>query len=107
MLCLADGEGRNGVYLAEQGYTVCSVDLSEMGLEKANRLAVQRGASAEAVVADLADYAVGEARWDGIVSIFCHLPSAVRASLHERVVAGLKPGGVFILEAYTPDQLCP
>lgn len=105
VLCLADGEGRNGVYLAEQGYTVCSVDLSEVGLEKANRLAVQRGVSIETVVADLAEYAVGEARWDGIVSIFCHLPSAVRASLHERVVAGLKPGGVFILEAYTPDQL--
>lgn len=105
VLCLADGEGRNGVYLAEQGYVVRSVDLSVVGLKKADRLAVQRGVSIETAVADLAEYPLEEARWDGIVSIFCHLPSPVRASLHQRVVAGLKPGGVFILEAYTPDQL--
>ena len=80
VLCLADGEGRNGVYLAEQGYTVCSVDLSKVGLEKANRLAVQRGVSIETVVADLAEYAVGEARWDGIVSIFCRPPFAHRCT---------------------------
>lgn len=57
------------------------------------------------VHADLLDYDIGENCWDGIVSIFCPLPAGPRAALHRQVVAGLKPGGVFLLEAYTPEQL--
>ncbi len=105
VLCVADGEGRNGVYLAEQGYQVTSVDLSEVGLAKARELADIRGVNIRTVTADLADYDLGNEHWDGVVSIFCHLPPAIRNIHHQRIVRGLRPGGAFVLEAYTPAQL--
>ena len=105
VLCLADGEGRNSVYLASTGRRVSSVDLSEAGVAKTRRLAAERGVEVDAVAADLAHYDLGHERWDGIVSIFAHLPAAVRVGLHERVVEALRPGGVLLLEAYTPDQV--
>ncbi len=105
VLCLAEGEGRNAVFLARHGYAVTAVDASRVGLDKARALAEENGVSIELIHADLADFDIGENRWDGIVSIFCPLPSALRKKLHERVVAGLKASGVFLVEAYTPDQL--
>lgn len=105
VLCLADGEGRNGVFLAEQGFAVTSVDQSASGMRKARELAASRGVAIETVVADLSEWEMGEGRWDAIVSIFAHMPPAVRGPLHRRVVRALRPGGVFLLEAYTPDQL--
>lgn len=104
VLCLADGEGRNGVFLAEQGMDVTSIDRSAVGLEKARALATARGVQITTVVDDLALADLGEEQWDAIVSIFCHLPAATRANLHQRVVRALRPGGVFLLEAYTPEQ---
>jgi hypothetical protein len=59
----------------------------------------------ETVVANLDGYRMEPARWDGIVSIWCHLPRTLRAAVHRQVVDGLKVGGVFLLEAYTPAQL--
>ncbi|MEM6427861.1 MAG: class I SAM-dependent methyltransferase [Deinococcota bacterium] len=105
VLCVADGEGRNGVYLAEQGYQVTSVDLSEVGLAKAQELAESRGVDIRTVTADLADYDLGDAQWDGVVSIFCHLPPEIRKVHHQRITRGLKPGAALLLEAYTPAQL--
>ena len=105
MLCLGEGEGRNAVWLAERGHEVTAVDASAVGLEKARRLAASRGATITTVHADLAEYPIEPGAWDGIVSIFCHLPPTLRADLHRRCVAGLRPGGVLLLEAYTPDQV--
>ncbi|GMV07117.1 MAG: SAM-dependent methyltransferase [Gemmatimonadota bacterium] len=105
VLCLGDGEGRNGVHLATLGHDVTSVDGSAVGLEKARRLAASRGVSLRIIHADLADYVVEEGVWAGIVSIFCHLPRDLRARVHASAVRGLAPGGVFLLEAYTPRQL--
>lgn len=105
VLSLAEGEGRNAVYLAGLGYEVLAIDSSAVGLGKARRLAEERGVAIETRVADLAEFAIEAERWDAVVSIFCHLPSAVRADLHRKVVAGLRPGGVLVLEAYTPAQL--
>ena len=105
VLSLAEGEGRNAVFLASQGYAVTAVDASLVGLNKARKLAEENGVVIEFIHADLADYDLGENRWDGIVSIFCPLPSSVRKQLHKKVEAGLRPNGVFLLEAYTPDQL--
>ena len=105
ILTLAEGEGRNAVYLAQQGYAVTGVDGSRVGLAKAEKLAAEREVEIETRVADLAELPIEEAAWDGVVSIFCHIPPDIRRSLHKRVVAGLKPGGVFVLEAYTPRQL--
>lgn len=105
VLSLCDGEGRNGVYLAQQGCEVTAVDASAVGLRKARRLAAERGVTIHTVVSDLARFRIEPESWDAIVSIFCHVPPDVRAPLHRRCVEGLKPGGVLILEAYTPDQL--
>jgi 2-polyprenyl-3-methyl-5-hydroxy-6-metoxy-1,4-benzoquinol methylase len=105
ILCLAEGEGRNAVYLAEQGHQVLAVDASRVGLAKAQRLAEQRSVQIESRHVELAEFELGEQAWDVIVSIFVHLPPAVRERLHRQVVAGLRPGGLFILEAYRPEQL--
>jgi len=105
VLCLGEGEGRNAVWLAQQGRDVTAVDAAEVGLEKARRLADARGATINTVHADLADFEVEPQHWDVIVSIFCHLPPELRHDLHRRCLQGLRPGGVILLEAYTPAQL--
>ena len=105
VLSLAEGEGRNAIFLAKQGYAVTAVDASIVGLNKARKLAEENGVVVEFIHADLADYDLGENKWDGIVSIFCPLPSSLRKQLYKKVEAGLKRNGVFLLEAYTPDQL--
>ena len=105
VLCLAEGEGRNAVYLAGLGYQVTAVDTSTVGLAKAEALAHERGVSIETVNADLAEYPIEAGEWQGVVSIFCHLFLVVRAALHERCLRGLAPGGVFALEGFTPRQL--
>lgn len=104
-LCIADGEGRNGVYLASLGHEVTSVDITESGMVKAARLAETNGVALTTVVADLADYDLGEHRWDLIVSIFAHTPPPIRARVHGAIAQALAPGGRLILEAYTPDQI--
>lgn len=105
ILCVAEGEGRNAVFLATLGYDVVAVDASAVGLEKAKKLAEERGVSIETIVTDLAGFSIEPESWDGVVSIFAHLPPQVRKELHRKVVAGLRPGGVLVLEAYRPDQL--
>lgn len=105
VMCLAEGQGRNAVFLAERGYEVSSVDLSAAGVDKTLALAAARGVSVNATVADLADVDLGTSRWSAIVSIFAHVPPNVRADVHRRVADALIPGGVFVLEAYTPDQI--
>ena len=105
VLSLAEGEGRNAVFLAQQGSVVTAVDGSQVGLDKAQVLAEARGVNIERVCADLAVFELGVSTWDGIVSIFCPLPPAIRQALYRKVLAALKPGGVFLLEAYTPAQI--
>ena len=105
VLSLGEGEGRNAVFLAARGFEVVALDASAVGLAKAERLARERGERLTTVQADLSDYVIEHDAWDGIVSIWCHLPRAVRARVCGEVVAALRPGGVFLLEAYTPAQL--
>ena len=105
VLCLAEGEGRNAVWLAQDGRDVTAVDASPVGIAKGRRLARDRGVSVEWICADLATYTIEPGHWAGIVSIFAHLPPALRRRVHEAVVSGLRPRGVLVLEAYTPRQL--
>lgn len=105
VLCLAEGEGRNAIFLAERGHAVTAVDQSAVGLANAQRLAAERGVSLSTVVANLAEYDLGVSQWAGIVSIWAHVPPVIRKPLHAACVRALRPGGVFILEAYTPEQL--
>ena len=105
VLCIADGEGRNGVHLASLGHRVTSVDLTESGIAKANALAAERGVELTTVVADLADFDFGVDCWDMIVSIFAHTPPPIRARVHGAIATALRPSGRLVLEAYTPDQV--
>jgi SAM-dependent methyltransferase len=105
VLCLAEGEGRNAVFLAGRGHAVTAVDGSAAGLAKAERLAARRSVTLTTVVADLAAFAVTPNHWSAIVAIFAHLPPPLRRATFAAAVAGLRPGGVFLLEAYTPAQL--
>jgi len=105
VLGLGEGQGRNAVHLATLGHPVTAVDQSPVGLARARELAASRGVTLHTVVADLAEFDLEPTSWSGIISIFCHLPPALRQSIYPRCAAALAPGGVLILEAYTPDQL--
>jgi SAM-dependent methyltransferase len=105
VLSLAEGEGRNAVFLAGLGLKVLGVDSSTVGLAKAKALAETKGVSIDIEVCDLATYTPMENHYGAVVSIFAHLPSAIRHRLYPAVVRSLKPGGLLILEAYTPAQL--
>ncbi|MCO5099300.1 MAG: class I SAM-dependent methyltransferase [Burkholderiaceae bacterium] len=104
VLCLADGEGRNGVWLAARGFDVTSIDIAQQGLDKAQALAENAGVTIRTERADLTRHDLGEGRWGAIVSIFLHLPRRARAALHGRCVRALAPGGVFVYEAYGKRQ---
>ena len=108
LLCIGDGEGRNGVYVAQHGHRVVSVDASPVGLAKATRLATQRGVEIETITTDLASFITTPAAdgpWAAVVSIFCHLPRSLRSTLYPALTERLQAGGVFVLESYTPSQI--
>lgn len=105
VLSLAEGEGRNAVYLASLGCQVTGVDGSEVGLQKAVELATERGVAIDTLQADLSEYVIEAGHWDAIIACYCHVPSALRVSLHQAALRGLKTGGVFVLEAFSKAQL--
>jgi SAM-dependent methyltransferase len=105
VLCLAEGEGRNAVYLASMGFKVTGVDGSPVGIAKLRKLAGQRGVHVTGIVSDLAAFPIVPDAWDVIVSIWCHLPAPLRRQVYRASVAGLRAGGLLLLEAYHPRQL--
>ena len=82
-LCIAEGEGRNAVFLAEHGHDVVAVDSSAVGLRKARELAEARGVRITTVTADLSEFEIEPNDWDAVVSIFAHVPPAIRGPLHK------------------------
>jgi SAM-dependent methyltransferase len=105
VLSLGEGEGRNGVYLAQLGHDVLGIDQSAIGLAKVERLAAARGVAIRTKVANLADLVIDTGRWAGILCFFVHMPQPLRADVFRRAVQGLAPGGMFVLEAFGPAQL--
>lgn len=105
VLCLADGQGRNGVFLATLGCAVTSVDLSEVGLTQAAELAQAKGVTLKTIHADLTTWEAAPETFDAIVSIFAHFPPEARVKIHRSAARALKPGGYFLLEAYTPANI--
>lgn len=105
VLSISEGEGRNGVFLATRGLDVTGVDLSSVALEKAEKLAESKGVTITTIVADLETFEPEESHYGSIISISAHLPSSLRAVLYPRLEKALKPGGILLLEAYSPDQL--
>ena len=105
-LAVADGEGRNGVWLAQQGLHVLSVEASAVALEKAKKLAQQRGVAIDFEQADLAHWQWGEDRFDVVAAIFIQFaPPALREQMFAGIKRCLKPGGLLLLQGYTPRQL--
>lgn len=105
VLCIAEGEGRNALFLGQQGHQVHAVDLSTEGKSKAERLAAEHSVSLEYTICDLNEFDCGENCWDAIVSIFAHVDSASRTNIYQKAIASLKQGGIFLLESYHPKQL--
>lgn len=104
-LMLAEGEGRNAVFMAQQGFDVVGVDSSSVGMEKAMKLAASKSVKIEYVVEDLDSFDMGSSQWDCIVGIYCHFNPTMRAKVLNAVPKALRPGGYFLLECYTPRQL--
>ena len=104
VLSLAEGEGRNAVYLASQGLQVHAVDASEVGLDKAKKLALARGVEITTEIADLMNFKPEPNTYGSVISISAHLPSAIRRVLYPLVEQSLVEGGIVLLEAYSEEQ---
>lgn len=106
VLAVADGEGRNSVWLARQGLDVTALDFSPVAVKKAQRLAAQHGVAVNHEVGDVFAWNWGENRFDAIVAIFIQfVPPDARRILHNAMRKALKPGGLLILQGYRPKQL--
>jgi len=105
ILSLGEGEGRNAIFLLKNGFKVTAIDQSIVGLKKAASWASEIGFHLEIICDDLKFHPKEENKWDAIVNIFAHMNSCERIKMHQRIEKALKIGGVYILEAYTVDQL--
>lgn len=105
-LAVADGEGRNGVWMAQQGLDVLSVDFSPIGLAKAQKLAAEAGVTLTTECADLAAWSWNGPPFDVVVGIFIQFAGpALREAIFEKMKHALKPGGLILLTGYRPEQL--
>ena len=105
-LSIADGEGRNGVFLAEQGLDVLSIDFSPVALAKARELAQNRGVALRTEQTDIENWTWPTAQFDVVVSIFTQFsPPDVRPRVFAGMTQALKPGGLLLMQAYRPEQL--
>jgi SAM-dependent methyltransferase len=100
-----DGEGRNGVWLAEQGLIVDTVDVSPLGVAKARKLAEMRGVALNAGIADLLEWTWPRDAYEIVAALFVHFFDQDRPRIHRAMLEALKPGGILILEAFRPEQL--
>ena len=105
-LSIADGEGRNGVFIAQCGLDVLSLDFSPVAQEKARQLAAERGVKIRTEIADLATWAWPTEAFDLIAGIFFQFtPPDLRSKVFANIKKALKPGGIVLIEGYGPKQL--
>ncbi len=105
ILLPGDGEGRNGVWLAEQGHQVTTLDSSKGGIEKALAFAKTRGVTIKALLADLSEWEPESELADIVVLTYLHLEPTLRRKVHQNLAIALKPNGFLVLEAFHPNQL--
>jgi SAM-dependent methyltransferase len=105
-LAIADGEGRNGVFLAEQGLDVLSLDFSPLAQEKARKLAAARGVTMRVAQADVVNWDYPTAAYDVVAAIFFQFAAPLeRDKIFAGIKKALRPGGLLLLEGYRPKQL--
>ena len=106
VLCIADGEGRNGVWLAKQGMQVVGFDASDIALVKAKQFAKDNQVEVDYSFSDTDSYAWPESTYDAVIGIFIQFADpAMRARIFQQAYKATKAGGLFILQGYTPKQL--
>lgn len=106
VLVVADGEGRNGVFLAQQGFDVVTFDASAVGVDKARRLAADRGVTIDARIGDVDTWDWGAETYEGAVAIFVQFsPPESRRAVWAGIARALTPGGVLLLQGYRVEQL--
>ena len=101
----AEGEGRNAVYAAKNGFEVTAFDLSSGGKKKADKLANDNDVKIDYEVGKLEDLNFDEASFDGVVLIYAHFPKTIRKALHQQILRLVKPNGVIVFEAFSKEQL--
>ncbi|WP_019414193.1 bifunctional 2-polyprenyl-6-hydroxyphenol methylase/3-demethylubiquinol 3-O-methyltransferase UbiG [Paenisporosarcina sp. TG20] len=104
-LAIAEGEGRNAVFVAKKGFNVTTWDYSQVGLEKTRELAMENGVVVQTEQVDLNDAPWEESQWDQIFCVFGHFPEKLRESTLTNIKKALKPGGHFITEVYSIHQV--
>ncbi|MEK4029097.1 MULTISPECIES: class I SAM-dependent methyltransferase [Bacillaceae] len=104
-LAIAEGEGRNAVFLAEQGMKVTAWDYAESGLEKTKKLAASRGTVVQTELVDLNEAQWERDRWDEVVCIFGHFPTKLRQKTLRNIKEAVKPEGYFVTEVYSLYQI--
>lgn len=104
-LSIAEGEGRNAVYLAEQGMNVTTWDYAKSGLMKTNMLAKERNVEVATKLVDLNEANWSKDRWDEIICIFGHFPTKLREKTLLGVKEAVKPGGYYLTEVYSTYQI--
>ena len=106
VLSVADGEGRNSVWLAQQGLTVDAFDISEVGVRKARDFARIAGVKVNFAVADIGTLQWPKGLYDGVIAIFIQFaPPELRTRIFRGMIQSLKPGGRVLVQGYTPRQL--
>ena len=102
----ADGEGRNSVFLAKLGHEVSASDYSEVGLQKARRLAAEHTVTVDFKAVDLKGYDWPENAYDAVVAVFIQFADpSFRKAIFTGLMRTVRPGGLILLHGYTPKQL--
>jgi SAM-dependent methyltransferase len=106
VLCVADGEGRNSVFLARCGFVVDAFDISNVAIAKAQQFAAASGVTVTYQLADCDSFSWKPETYDGVAAIFVQFADpALRSRMFARIIESLKPGGILVLQGYTPKQL--
>lgn len=105
LLLPCEGEGRNAVYAATKGWQVDAFDQSEAGQAKCRQLASECRVDVNYTIADATEFDYGENRYSLIALIYAHFPSSIRSVIHANCLKALQPGGLLVIEAFTPEQL--
>jgi SAM-dependent methyltransferase len=105
LLLPAEGEGRNAIYAAREGWQVDAFDISEKGRKKALELAKRNHVTINYSISKYNEYEINTGQYDVLALIYAHLHISDRRDIHQKLVKGLKPGGHLILEAFSKEQI--